>query len=143
MSEVFETPREQYVAPDNACEACKRRGKDWNGSDPKCAFLTGRFSPDNWSCATAGLIRELQPDLGDAPEDGIFHKRENDQNQMLVHIKDDCVGDGHLPGLALWVSWYKSRGRTDAMWLLNEHDSPVPPTEHDVLAIVIMYRPEI
>src|SRR5690554_8122300 len=35
------------------CTECLIRGKDWEGSDPKCAFDNDEklFSTDNWNCA--------------------------------------------------------------------------------------------
>ena len=42
--------------------------------------------------------------------------------------------------LTLYVSWYKNRGTTDAMWLLNECDIPIKPTYNDLEAIVKYYK---
>jgi hypothetical protein len=135
----METPKEKYVAPINACDACKAQGKDWDGSDPKCAFLTGRFSSDNWNCATVAMIRALAPTWwSDAkPDPNLYFIREDDQNNMLIQVWGI---DGLQTGaIALWVSWYKSRGRTEAMWMLNEDDKPVTPTEADIIAIAEAY----
>ena len=42
------------------CTECLIRGKDWEGSDPKCAFDNDEklFSTDNWNCATMNKLRE-------------------------------------------------------------------------------------
>lgn len=136
---MSETPKEKYVAPDNFCAACRARGKTWDGSDAKCAFVTGKFSQDNWNCATDGLIRQIAPNLWRdmAPNPYLYHIREDGQNHMLIHV-------GHLDlktdALSLWVSWYKNRGQTEAMWLLSEYGAPVPPTEDDVIRIAAAFQ---
>lgn len=40
------------------CKACEKRGKTWEGDDPRCAFEDREFD-DNWKCATVGLIRDI------------------------------------------------------------------------------------
>ena len=42
-------------------------------------------------------------------------------------------------GLCLWVSWYKSRGRTEAMWILDEDNQPKEPNFNDLKAIIKHY----
>ena len=46
---------------------------------------------------------------------------------------------GDLLGLALWVSWYKDRGTTDAMWVLSSDRVPRAPTEEELLLIYAHY----
>lgn len=108
------------------CKKCLERGKTWEGSDPRCAFPDGKpFERENWNCATVNAIRDLITDMEGAP----------------VYCDDQyyqTIKTGHIEGLplALWVSWYKRRGRTEAMWLLSEYDPPHLPTEKDCLAII-------
>jgi hypothetical protein len=46
-----------------ACPRCQKRGKTWNGNDPRCGFPDGKsFSADNWNCATLNRLRELDRD---------------------------------------------------------------------------------
>jgi hypothetical protein len=117
------------------CAACASRVKDWNGGDPKCAFPNGAPFSDNWNCATVDLIRDLLP-------------RFEPQTNLLVSgphwMEDQYWGAITIPfgtelpsgyALTLWVSWYKGRGRTEAMWLLSEGRNPRLPTEGDLVAI--------
>jgi len=113
------------------CKMCLERGKTWNGTDPKCAFPDGgKFSPENWNCATVNAIRDL---CRQAEEDSPSVYCDDQWYCAIKTNGIDFEGESHL---TLWISWYKHRGRTDAMWLLNEHDVPVRPTEEDCLAII-------
>jgi hypothetical protein len=118
------------------CKACKERGQTWNGSPPKCAFEEGHFSRENWNCATANAIRDLVYEGQNPMPEGVDYRYCEDQKYATVHVADI---DGPGPALALWVSWYKSRGGTDAMWLLEEYSEPRQPTEADCLAILAAY----
>jgi hypothetical protein len=103
------------------CKMCIERGKTWEGSDPKCAF-DGRFA-DNWNCATLNAIRAL-------PQ---YEDIQHCDDQKYVTISLDGMD---LPWLALWLTWYKNRGRTDNAVLLGyEHESRLP-TEEECLAII-------
>ena len=46
------------------CPLCKKRGKTWEGDDPVCALKNGKFSDDNWNCATMNKLREIAIRLG-------------------------------------------------------------------------------
>jgi len=88
------------------CKACRERGKDWQGDDPKCAFVkdgifTGVFNPDNWNCATIKKLRDLCVSVC----------WNEDQNAAL------------LPGVEsqhILLTWYKRRGRTEGAFMLND-----------------------
>lgn len=130
------------------CEACKARGKTWKGSDPKCGFLEGAFSGlNNWNCATAGEIRDLTE-----TEDNrrINHQCEENQHYATVSLLDidvlpreDEKGFVNAQPVCLWVGWYKSRGRTEAMWLMFENCPPRPPTEVECRVILNHYSPKV
>lgn len=113
------------------CQACKARGKTWNGDDPTCAFSGRSFSPKNWNCATAGLIRDLVFEGQDPMPTAVDYRYCDDVKYATVQI-DDLDIDG---AMALWVAWYKSRGTTDAMWLLFNDRPPRQPTEAECLLI--------
>lgn len=129
------------------CEACKARGKTWNGSDPKCGFLTGAFvGTENWNCATAGEIRDLAE-----TEDNyrINHQCEENQHYATISLldmdvlpKNDDKGFMNSQPVCLWVGWYKSRGRTEGMYLMFENLPPRPPTEVECRAILNYYAPK-
>lgn len=145
---MTDTPAKQYVAPDHFCAACRARGKTWNGSDPTCAFQHGKpFSPDNWSCATLDRVRDLA-ESEPAPK-GITRAHDKDWGDQSWatfdvgsdDLRGDVLGTEDWGPWVLWVTWYKSRGRTGQMWLLGDESqpAPVPPTEADVLAILGHY----
>ncbi len=116
------------------CDACTKRGKTWNGSEPNCAFKGGRFG-ENWNCATANLIRDICFEGQELPHEIDYQYCED---QKYATIKVDHIELDDSP-LALWVSWYKSRGSTDAMWLLYEKAQPRKPTEAQCLKIISAY----
>lgn len=129
---------------------CLERGKDWNGSDPKCAFLDGAFSADNWNCATANAIRDICYEGQDQMPHGVDYRYCDDEKYATIYV--DHIGRGDVwagiespdgmeyLAMALWVAWYKSRGKTDAMWLLCSSDGPRPPTEAECLRIIAAYK---
>lgn len=122
------------------CKACEERGKTWNGSDPRCAFKTGGTFGDNWNCATVGMIRDLCYE-GTEHQRGVDYQYCDDQQYATVkvnHIED--LADRPL---ALWVSWYKNRGETDAMWLLFDDKPPRRPTEQECLLIAQVYSSNV
>lgn len=115
------------------CLACQQRGKTWNGGAPECAFPNGgEFDPTNWNCATANAIRNLCGQ--DDPNQHADYRYCDDQNYSTLMVDEIDIPSGDA--LALWVSWYKHRGRTEAMWLLDEHNAPRKPTEADCMAII-------
>ena len=126
------------------CKRCLERGKTWKGSDPKCAFESGVFSSNNWSCATALAIREL---FDEKDDHRIMHCREENQNVALLSttefeilpLKDEKGWRIPQP-TSLWVGWYKSRGCTEGMWLMFETDPPRQPTEEECLKILAHYK---
>lgn len=113
--------------------------KDWSGDDPECPFVGGDiFTSDNWNCGIITRIRRLCCDWEDELE-GIDYQYCDDQKYATFNIAYvEC--DGQFIGYALWVCWYKSRGRTDAMWVLNSCEPPRPPTFKELTAIVDYYE---
>ena len=111
---------------------CSERGQTWSGDAPICSFPNGgEFSRNGWNCATANAIRDLTGQ--DKPHPAADHRYCDDQHYSTIQIDEiDLPGNG---AYALWVTWYKHRGRTDAMWLLSE-DETRKPTEADALAII-------
>lgn len=125
------------------CEACKARGKTWEGTDPTCGFLRGGFHAENWNCATCNEIRDLAQTQDN---DRINHQCEENQHYATISLldidvlpKEDEKGFMNAQPVCLWVGWYKSRGRTEAMWLMFENTPPRPPTEVECRAILNSY----
>lgn len=85
------------------CPRCEKRGKTWNGEDPKCAFKTGGFDSDNWNCATMNELRDKFND------NQIWH-----EDQMGLMAKAFNSGE------FLVLSWYKRRGRVEGAWIMDE-----------------------
>lgn len=110
------------------CPRCIARGKTWNGGDPECAFPNGgKFTAENWNCATANSLRVLcgEGDYGspEANAEAIAVRRD-DQSWAAINVIGAELERDHYK--TLWLSWYKSRGNTEAMLLLNEHGAEVP-----------------
>ena len=116
------------------CDACDKRGKTWEGDDPKCGFSSGVFD-ENWNCATVNAVRDICYE-GQELRSGIDYQYCEDQKYATIKIDHLEIDDRPL---ALWVSWYKSRGRTDAMWLLFDNKPPRKPTEAECLSVVAAY----
>ena len=119
------------------CRLCKDRVKEWNGDDPKCAF-SGEFG-DNWNCATLNAIRDICYEGQSPMPSGVDYQHCDDQKYATIKIDDVEDAHGNNIGLALWVSWYKSCGTTNAMWILSEDAPPRRPTEEDLIAIIARY----
>lgn len=122
------------------CAACAARGKNWQGDDPRCAFASAdaTFNSENWNCATVNAVRDLVWEGQNPMPPGVDYRYCSDQKYATVHT-DEVEVDGERIGLALWVSWYKSRGATEAMWLLSESGPPRLPTEQQLRAILEHY----
>lgn len=126
------------------CAHCQLRspGEMKNfGSPIRCAFPdNGKFSADNWMCATALAIRDLCSKYGEpSSSDPEFSRRlwQGDTNYAMIQLGD--YEDMDLPSgesLCLWVSWYKRRGHTSAMWILSEEAPPRLPMFDDCSRIL-------
>lgn len=110
----------------NDCKRCQHRGKPENyGSNPICAFSNEEriFSPDNWSCATIDKVREI---IYKRHEDKICYSNDN---QLVVigisevKIEEESIGD------FLVVGWYKQRGKTDTLYIIEGESIHVPSLE--------------
>lgn len=115
---------------------CKRCGinKNWNSSDIRCPFQNSDKFGDNWNCGIINKIRDLC-DLAMNDKDNRLQYQYCD-DQKYVTIKTDDIED---MGLCLWVTFYKSRGETDAMWIIDNYDPPKEPTFDDLKAIAKYY----
>lgn len=121
----------------SACKMCQARGKDWNGDDPKCAF-DGEFSK-NWNCATLNAIRDICYEGQDPMPPGVDYRYCDDMKYATVKIDELEDENGDHIGMALWVCWYKNRGCTDAVWILDAYLPPRRPTESELEAIIRAY----
>jgi hypothetical protein len=141
------TQPKAYVAPAHFCAACRAEGKTWEGDDPKCAFQHGQpFSPDNWNCATVARVRALlRFEHDDHGPDGLKKDWSAEGYQSYATLRlDDWFEFGDVPIHALYITWYKNRGRTGGMWLIGDEDSGPPraPVEAEVVLILKHYSPE-
>ncbi len=126
-----------------SCKMCQERIKDWNGDDPKCAFPDGVFTEKNWNCATANAIRNIaEPEWGVTAPNGVSHQRCDDQNYSTIRIVDLDIerGEDDRWPIALYVGWYKSRGRTETMLIMTDSEMPHLPTEENCLQIIAAYK---
>ena len=116
------------------CLACQRDPAHGT-AERRCAFHTGVFTPDGWCCATIEALRDLVFEGQSPMPPGVDYRYCSDQKYATVHIDDVTLNDEPI-GLALWVSWYKSRGSTDAVWVLSSEGPPRAPTEMELRAIL-------
>ena len=114
-----------------ACKMCKKRGKNWEGSDPNCYF----DGDDNWNCATVNAIRDICGDWGETPCKGVVKMGVEDENMALVSAWDCDLGEEDEYPSCLYVQWYKRRGRTEVLLLLGEGMNR-RPTEDELLMII-------
>jgi hypothetical protein len=127
---------------EKVCKACQGRVKTWRGSDPKCAFTEEFFSNDNYRCVTVIKIRDLvHQHQSELPEGIQTHYTNSEQRYSTI---DTTVIDFEKPDeerpVCLWIGWYKSRGRTEGMWLMFENIPPRPPTEEECIRILKYYE---
>lgn len=90
-----------------SCKLCQKRGKTWKGDDPKCAFENGKFSSDNWACATMDELRGISMQLD-------LHYRDDDgagSFGAVPVVTDDDTG-------FVVMTWYKNRGRTSQAYVI-------------------------
>ncbi len=119
-----------------ACKMRNKRGKDWEGSDPKCFFDSDEH---NWNCATANAIRDLCYEGQELPS-GIHFEYCDDEKFATFNISEVEDTSGSYIGRCLYVAWYKNRCSTEALWILDgEGDIPRPPTEDELLSIIRYY----
>lgn len=123
---------------------CQERGKTWEGGDPICSFPDGgEFSSAGWNCATANAVRSLFGDGWKPPTNPkINFQHCDDQKFGVINVDEVDMPSGRNVE-ALWVGWYKRRGRTEAMWLLGYSAAPRRPTEADCLSIVEAFKADI
>jgi hypothetical protein len=87
------------------CQLCRARVKDWEGSDPRCAFRTGVFSGDNWNCATMGFLCQLVEDRATWSQDHAV---------LVLAVPDEVaesVDDSDCHPTHVVIHRYKNRGR--------------------------------
>jgi hypothetical protein len=89
-----------------------------------------------WNCQTVGLIRDLCYEGQAKIPYGIDYTYCEDQKYAIIKI-DDIE---EIDGLALWITWYKTRGGTDALWILDSLNAPRNPTEKELLLIHKHYK---
>jgi hypothetical protein len=112
------------------CLECQKRGKTWSGSEPRCAFIDGVFSGDNWNCATMNKLRSLSYDKG-------FSDRDDGSAASIgvLHIPETDNAYGWLV-----MSWYKSRGTTGKAIIMCDDEEPEVLTIKHAESIIRSYE---
>lgn len=88
-------------------------------SDPKCAFVSGMFSSDNWQCRTASSLRALLDGTGNIHQgmtmacQGLWRMKTRlwDDSAGILYLNRDDDGCGYV-----FLAWYKNRGKTDMIF---------------------------
>ena len=107
------------------CKKCNTE-KDWNGDDINCPFQENDEFGENWNCGTINKIREICN-----KEDDYRIKTNYCEGQSYTTIETYKIDD--YLGLCLFVTWYKIRGSTDAMYILSEDNPPIKPTQKKLI----------
>jgi hypothetical protein len=115
------------------CELCIKRGKNWNGSDPVCYFDNPK---SNWNCATINGIRDICYE-GNDPIKGVHYEYCDDNKFATINISDIRDGKDNYIGRCLYVAWYKNRGNTQVLYILDDnYEPPSTPTEDELVSII-------
>lgn len=119
------------------CKMCKERGQTWAGDAPTCYFDSEEH---NWNCATINAIRDICYEGQELPQ-GVHYEYCDDDKFATINISYIDDKEGNYIGRCLYVAWYKNRGGTDALWILDGRgDIPREPTEDELLAIIDHYK---
>jgi len=125
------------------CKMCLKRGKPWKGSDPRCYFDNNEG--DNWNCATIQALRNLvftggmfQTGRKKLPY-GCQIQTHDDSSHATILISDIRLEDNWM-GRCLYLEWYKDRGKTDTVQIMDGNEVPRCPSEEELLAIIKYYK---
>jgi len=118
------------------CPRCKQQGKDWEGSDPKCAFSNGVFTRDNWNCATASALRGL---VNVASDSNGWKCRDDLAAGSFGVLRVPSAAEDVVKGYVV-MSWYKNRGCTGQIWVMEDDNPPHPITLEEAEAILKSYE---
>jgi len=116
---------------------CLERGKTWEGDDPVCYFDDHNR---NWNCATLSEIRDICYE-GQDLQSGVHYEYCGDDKFATFNIHEVRDKGDRWIGLCLYIAWYKNRGMTDAIWILDGRDDiPREPTEDELLSIIEYFK---
>lgn len=119
------------------CLACTAAPPIQNSLTARVCAFEGEFS-DNWNCAKLNQLRDLVEDR----EDSRIHRcycAIGDQSYTTIDVS--AVEDLDMGAYCLWLTWYKSRGRTEQVWLLFDSQPPRRPT-YDELCLILSEFPQ-
>lgn len=93
------------------------------GSPRKCAFVDGKFTPDNWNCETANALRLLAGESWNPqPSATKLYLRRDDQSYAAIYVPShpEDVPDGEILGPFrgggfIVMAWYKNHGQIEFM----------------------------
>jgi len=106
------------------CRLCQERGKTWEGSDPRCAFVGGVFTTDNWNCATMNRLRDMTGELEDKGRADTFYFRDDMDAGTIGVLR--VVGMKYSGYIVM--TWYKRRGRVGQAVFMSDDDEPIKLT---------------
>jgi hypothetical protein len=125
------------------CVVCAARALAAPGDDNSvCAYKPGSAWEDNYNCGLLDQVRGLVYEGRLELPHGVHYQFCNEQKYATVKIDNVHVNEEPI-GLTLWLTWYKSRGRTEQMWILSDWGIPRRPTEVELLAILTHYSKDL
>lgn len=100
------------------------------GSEPRCAFVEGVFTSDNWQCGTALTLRLLAEQSDEW--DGWVCRDDNDSASCGVLRIPECdEAQGYVV-----MSWYKDRGTTGQIWVFHDDKEPHSITLDEAMEVI-------
>ena len=106
------------------CKLCTERGKTWKGADPKCAFVNGLFTTDNWNCATMNKLRDMTGEPEDKSRADTFHFQDDMDAGTIGVLR--VVGMKYSGYIVM--TWYKRRGQVGQAMFMSDDDEPIKLT---------------
>jgi hypothetical protein len=118
----------------NECHLCGRV-KNWNGSDMKCPFQkTLLFSSDNWCCGILARLRFAIEKAIELDISSVKATHTDCQHQVLIDLMDSeiPVNEEGVFYMAMYVTWYKNRGRTESIWIICDGNAVKRPNRGEI-----------
>lgn len=119
--------------------ACNKCNNEIDIDDLTCSFQNSDTFGDNWGCGLISDIRDLCEDAMNGKISRANYQYCEDQKYVSFNITEVELNNEFI-GYCLWICWYKSRNRTDAMWILEAYDPPRKPTFNELKSIINYFK---
>ena len=121
----------------HACPPCQTTSPTWAGSPRECTFVDGStFSSHNWNCATVTRLRAFCEPERASVLDGVTIYATNDAWHALIDVSEVLLHEQSNGIVWLQVIWYKRRGQTLNVSVIDTEGDAASATEAQCLAIL-------